>query len=50
MGLCFGGGRIGLGLASAAFCLLVLRGLKPVEKRWIEPDDKRRRDRGGADE
>lgn len=34
MGLCFGGGQLALGLASLALGLLVLWGLKWVEKRW----------------
>jgi putative Mg2+ transporter-C (MgtC) family protein len=34
MGLCFGGGQIWLGLAALALCLLVLWGLKYVEKYW----------------
>jgi len=34
MGLCFGGGQIGLGLAALALSLLVLAGLKHVENHW----------------
>lgn len=33
VGLCFGGGQTGLGLAAGAIGLLVLTGLKPVEDR-----------------
>jgi putative Mg2+ transporter-C (MgtC) family protein len=40
VGLCFGGGLIGLGLASTALGLLVLAGFKAVEKRM-------KQDRGG---
>jgi len=34
MGLCFGGGQLGLGLAAMAMAFLILWALKPVEKRW----------------
>jgi putative Mg2+ transporter-C (MgtC) family protein len=34
LGLCFGGGQLALGLTSLALGLLVLWGLKWVEKRW----------------
>jgi putative Mg2+ transporter-C (MgtC) family protein len=34
MGLCFGGGQFGLGLASLGLGLIVLWGLKQVEKVW----------------
>ncbi|MBV9999095.1 MAG: MgtC/SapB family protein [Verrucomicrobia bacterium] len=34
LGLCFGGGQLALGLASLALGLVVLWGLKWVEKRW----------------
>ena len=34
MGLCFGGGQLGLGLAVMAMAFLILWALKPVEKRW----------------
>jgi putative Mg2+ transporter-C (MgtC) family protein len=34
MGLCFGGGQIGLGLAALGLNLLVLSGLKHVEEHW----------------
>lgn len=36
MGLCFGGGQIGLGLASLALGLVVLRGMKWLERRLRE--------------
>lgn len=34
MGLCFGGGQIWLGLATLALGLLILEGLKALEKHW----------------
>src|SRR5580704_2974978 len=34
MGLCFGGGQIGLGLAALALALLILWALKPIEDSW----------------
>jgi putative Mg2+ transporter-C (MgtC) family protein len=34
MGLCFGGGQLGLGLAALALSLLVLGGLKHLEEHW----------------
>lgn len=34
MGLCFGGGELGLGIAAALLGLFVLRGLKWLEHRW----------------
>jgi putative Mg2+ transporter-C (MgtC) family protein len=34
MGLCFGGGQLGLGLAALGLGLVVLSGLKRVEKHW----------------
>lgn len=34
LGLCFGGGQLALGLAALALGLVVLWGLKLVEKRW----------------
>jgi putative Mg2+ transporter-C (MgtC) family protein len=34
VGLCFGGGQLGLGLAALALGLVVLWGLKWIEKRW----------------
>jgi putative Mg2+ transporter-C (MgtC) family protein len=36
MGLCFGGGQIGLGLTSLALGLIVLRGMKWLERRLQE--------------
>ena len=33
IGLCFGGGQVGIGLISAAIALLVLAGMKMVEDR-----------------
>jgi putative Mg2+ transporter-C (MgtC) family protein len=36
MGLCFGGGQIGLGLAALALALIVLWCLKWVERRYID--------------
>lgn len=35
MGLCFGGGQIELGIASALIAIVVLRGLRWFEKRWL---------------
>jgi putative Mg2+ transporter-C (MgtC) family protein len=37
MGLCFGGGQLGLGLATLALAVAVLWGLKAVEHRMAEP-------------
>jgi putative Mg2+ transporter-C (MgtC) family protein len=34
MGLCFGGGQIGLGFATLVLGLVVLDGLKRIEKHW----------------
>ncbi len=36
MGLCFGGGQIGLGFAALALGLIVLIGFKWVEDHWIQ--------------
>lgn len=38
LGLCFGGGQLGLGLAGAVLGLLVLRGLKWFERRWFHTE------------
>lgn len=35
LGLCFGGGQIGLGLGASVLGLVVLRGLKWSEHRWL---------------
>jgi putative Mg2+ transporter-C (MgtC) family protein len=34
MGLCFGGGQLGLGVAACALGFIVLRLLKPLEDNW----------------
>ena len=34
MGLCFGGGQLGLGLVALALAFLILWALKPLEKHW----------------
>jgi putative Mg2+ transporter-C (MgtC) family protein len=34
MGLCFGGGQIGLGLAALGLALVILWALKPIEDSW----------------
>src|ERR1700760_487804 len=36
LGLCFGGGQLGLGLVGLALGVLVLEGLKRVEDRWSQ--------------
>ncbi len=35
MGLCFGGGQIALGITSALLGLVILRGLRWFERRWL---------------
>lgn len=34
MGLCFGGGQLGLGCVAGAMGIIILRGLRWVERRW----------------
>lgn len=34
MGLCFGGGQVGLGLTATVLAILILWALKPIEKYW----------------
>lgn len=36
MGLCFGGGQLGLGIVACLLGFLVLRALKPVEESWSQ--------------
>lgn len=35
MGLCFGGGQIGLGITAAVLGVLILRGLRWFERQWL---------------
>lgn len=37
IGLCLGGGQIGLGLASLGLALLIIWGLKAIELHWLHP-------------
>ncbi len=35
MGLCFGGGQLGLGIAAALIAVCILHGLRWLERRWV---------------